>query len=285
METEEHNGKWLIVNADDFGRTSGISQGICSAHKDGIVTSTSVMINLPNAVEDVAFLLSNYPELGIGVHLNLTCGSPISDPSRIPSLLDSSNAFPQVETVVYAIDRLDPDEVKREWRSQIDLLLELSADIDHLDSHHHIAALRPHLWNVLLELAKEYSIAVRHPCPSPHAPSSILQKIPKDIREFPCHGAIERLGVDRVHAPDSFIASFFAEEATVKDLINLLNSLPPGVHELMTHPGFADQPLMEQSTYNLQREDEIRILTNPLVFETLQHNSIQLTPYKKLLDG
>jgi len=70
--------KKLIVNADDFGRSPGINRGILDAHLNGIVTSTTVMINYPDAAPGLEQALLKAPDLGIGLHLNLTSGRPVS---------------------------------------------------------------------------------------------------------------------------------------------------------------------------------------------------------------
>ena len=77
--------KRLIVNADDFGRAPGVNQGILDAHTHGIVTSTTVMINYPDAPAGIERAQADAPDLGLGLHLNLTSGPPISAPEDIAS--------------------------------------------------------------------------------------------------------------------------------------------------------------------------------------------------------
>src|SRR3954447_20119572 len=82
----------LVVNADDFGLSPAISRGILAAHRDGIVTSTSLLGNAAD-LEDARALLGGAPELGVGVHLTLVGGRPVSDPAAIPSLLAADGGF------------------------------------------------------------------------------------------------------------------------------------------------------------------------------------------------
>ena len=77
----------LIVNADDFGLTEAVSSGILDAHRNGIVTSTTLMAN-GEAFDAAVAMSRRAPRLGIGVHLNLTSGKPVSPAQRIPSLID-----------------------------------------------------------------------------------------------------------------------------------------------------------------------------------------------------
>ena len=82
----------LVVNADDFGMTPEISRGIVEAHRAGIVTSTSLLGNCGD-LELARALLADAPALGVGVHLALIGGKPVSDPNTLPSLTDGSGAF------------------------------------------------------------------------------------------------------------------------------------------------------------------------------------------------
>ncbi len=92
--------KCLVVNADDFGRTAGVSQGILEAHLNGIVTSTTVMANLPGAAQAVRQALVEAPNLAMGVHLNLTQGTPISPPDALPGLVTPGGGFALMQSCV-----------------------------------------------------------------------------------------------------------------------------------------------------------------------------------------
>ncbi len=85
--------KRLIINSDDYGRTPEISRGIREAHLHGVVTSTTCMMNIPTTAEDVAVALKETPTLGMGVHLVLTMGNPISAPETVPSITDENGHF------------------------------------------------------------------------------------------------------------------------------------------------------------------------------------------------
>ena len=84
--------RMLIVNADDFNRSPGVSRGIVEAHEKGIVTSTTVMVNLPGLRASLD-LLRGYPRLGVGLHVNLTFGSPVVPAEQVPSLVDAEGRF------------------------------------------------------------------------------------------------------------------------------------------------------------------------------------------------
>ena len=109
----------LIVNADDFGRTRGVSAGILRAHLEGIVTSTTAMMNMPGVAADLHQAKSEAPRLGLGVHLNFTAGRPLLPPEWCASLVDEHGHFLTQEAIMANPDRLKPDELREELKSQI----------------------------------------------------------------------------------------------------------------------------------------------------------------------
>src|SRR4051812_35977187 len=82
----------LVVTADDFGISRGVNRGIVEAHRNGLVTSASLMPNLPSA-EDALTRATTCPDLGLGLHLTLTAGRPLSPPDRVPTLVDADGQF------------------------------------------------------------------------------------------------------------------------------------------------------------------------------------------------
>src|SRR3954465_14298709 len=107
----------LVVNADDFGMSPGISRGIPRAHRDGIVTSTSLLGNCPD-LDQARALLAEAPNLGVGVHLALVEGAPVADAARVPSLLTAEGKFHTrgAEFIAAWTKRhIDPNDVEREF--------------------------------------------------------------------------------------------------------------------------------------------------------------------------
>jgi chitin disaccharide deacetylase len=129
--------KRLIVNADDFGYTPGVTRGILRAHKNGIVTSTTVMINMPYAEESLRMAREQAPDLGVGLHLNLTAGTPLSAPNLVPDLVDKNGEFLSRETLLPKLSSIDPGQLACEIQAQAQRFVELMGKPpDHLDSHH-----------------------------------------------------------------------------------------------------------------------------------------------------
>jgi len=273
--------KVLIVNADDYGRSPGVSTGIRRAHQNGIVTATTVMINLPGAITDVHLLQRQTPELALGVHLNLTVGCPCAPASDVPSLVDANGEFHGKDDLHHFPERLDPLEVEQEWRAQIETFLATGARLDHIDSHHHIALLSPDIWNCCLSIALDYGCGVRTPLPSDVNRQSLMKSFPQISVDFVTETATEQIAAAGVHHVDNFLGSFFGDLATREHLLSLLDGLSQGIHELMCHPGLADDVLFASASYIVERETELEILTDPTVIEFVQTAGIKLSTYRK----
>src|SRR5512133_2836973 len=130
--------KRLIINSDDYGRSSDISRGIREAHLQGVVTSTTCMMNIHTTADDIKIALQETPKLGLGVHLVLTTGRPLSAPESIPSLVDENGSFFKLRPLLDRLPNLNVEEVKKEWRAQIERFLQVAGRVPtHLDSHHH----------------------------------------------------------------------------------------------------------------------------------------------------
>lgn len=272
----------LIINADDYGRTPGISRGIRHAHLHGIVTSATVMMNMPTASADVRRALEHTPTLGLGVHLVLTAGCPLSSPAAVPSLVSPSGLFHTRRDFIQRAPRLNPEEAKTEWRAQIEAFIAVAGKPPtHLDSHHHASYFTPALLRAMLELAREYGLPVRLPV-SREAPAR-LRGIPDALAPEMCRAAPDLLAEFQPRRPDAFFDSFYAQGATVDGLLAILNTLPErGCYEIMCHPGFVDDALLQSSSYTHQREHELSVLTSPEVRQAIARRGIQLVSFSTL---
>lgn len=271
---------FLIVNADDYGRTAGVSAGIREAHRRGLVSTTTVMVNLPGALHQIRLAMDETPDLGLGVHLNLTFGPSCLPSDGLPALLDSQGFFHTKDALLQRLDQVDVGQVEREWRAQIEALLSTGADLDHLDSHHHVAAFSAPLWELYLHLAVEFGCGVRSPSPADVDDHDLLGLYPESMIAFMRGPALERVQALGVRTPDHFLASFFGASATRERLLALLQSPLQGVAELMCHPGFVDNALLQSSSYAADRQSEFELLTDPHVLQAVRAAGIQLRTFK-----
>lgn len=269
----------LIVNADDYGRTPGVSAGIRQSHLEGIVTTTTVLMNQPGAADEVRRAIAEAPRLALGIHLNLTSGPPCA-PHPGSTLVGGDGLLRRPESLTANPDSLDLADVEREWRSQIDAFLSTGATVDHLDSHHHIAAIRHDIWDLYLTLAAELGCGVRPSRPADSNLEALAAGYPEPVRRLAFDQAPKRLTESGIPHPSSFYAGFFGPAASLANLLALLTRLPEGVSELMTHPGFADPALLAGSSYAAQREVELAALISPQARDAIQREGIVLATYR-----
>ncbi len=265
--------KQLIINSDDYGRTPDISRGIREAHLHGVVTSTTCMMNIPTTAADIAAARKEAPTLLMGVHLVLTMGRPILPREAVSSLTDENGNFFKYTPFIEHLPSLNLEEVKAEWRSQVEAFVKAAGrKPTHLDSHHHSSYFSAELFHTMLELAKEYDCAIRFPFTD-----NIMSEVEETSRQVP--GLIKEFNPCR---PDHFVFDFYDEGATHEALLNILDNLNGGTTELMCHPGHVDEAFVKESVYNRQRERELKILTDPSIKEAIQANGIELITFADL---
>ncbi len=277
----------LIVNADDYGLTPGVSAGIRQAHTAGLVTSTTVMMNMPAAAAELPRALAECPRLGLGVHLVLTAGQPVLPATALPSLMRLADrpGFPTLAAFGAGLARLDLAEVHAEWRAQIERFVRAAGrPPTHLDSHHHTAYFTPALFNTMLSLARQYGCAVRVPIVTgaagwralnlPAAPDQVEAAIAALLAALAAAPAVRH--------PDHFEPRFFGEHATEATLRSILAELPEGVTELMCHPGQVDPALEALSSYSRFRPLELAALATPGLRAAAEARGVRLIHFGDL---
>jgi len=271
--------KKLIINSDDYGRTPDISRGIREAHLKGVVTSTTCMMNIPTTADDVKIALDETPKLGMGVHLVLTMGKPISAPEAVPSIVDKNGNHLKYDAFIANIPNLNMDEVKTEWRAQIEAFIETAGrKPDHLDSHHHSSFFTPELFHGMLELAKEYDCPIRNPIAHGDNPTAGMPTVADPMSDH----APRLMQEFNARSTDTIFVDFYDEGATSEELLDILSNVTDGTTEVMCHPGYVDEAFAKESVYNFQRERELKILTDPAIQQAIQANGIELITFAEL---
>ena len=153
----------LIINADDFGLTPGVTEGILYGAKAGCVSSTTVMVNQFMHLK-LSFDPTTAKQLGMGVHLNLTSGKPILPAEDLSTLVVRKVISVGKDFIYHHADVVNLVQVEKEWRAQVIGFLIKFGRPDHLDSHHHIHLL-PQLFPIFLQIAGEMRIPIRFPIP------------------------------------------------------------------------------------------------------------------------
>lgn len=274
--------KYLIVNADDLGYTPGVNAGIIKAHREGIVTSTTVMTNMPAAQEGLA-LLDRNPGLEAGVHLVLTAGRPLSDPSEVRSLVDREGRFRK--DLFHLRHAARAEEVAREWSRQIDLFLNTGRRPTHLDSHHNVHQI-PRLTVIALELARRFGIpAVRviRPADLPWKPRPLQVNPARRIYQHYSRLSSQLAERAGIAFPDRTLGVVAASVVpTPSQVESWIRKVREGITELVCHPGLVDADLVASSSLLERREQELAALCHPAVRAAVAEVGVALCSYRVL---
>jgi predicted glycoside hydrolase/deacetylase ChbG (UPF0249 family) len=270
----------LIVNADDYGLTPGVSAGIRHAALQGIVTSTTAMMNMPDAAPELPKALAQCPSLGIGVHLTLTVGKPLLSPSKIPSLVDEQGNFFRREAFIKHLPLINAKEAHAEWTAQVEEFVRVTGlKPDHLDSHHHSSYYTPDLFENMLELAALYGCPIRYPYNDLSSSKEFLPGKDAEKDYATVQMLTEKYQPER---PSHFSPDFYAETADREHLVSILEKLCQSESkcwEIMCHPAEVDEALRQISSYGDPRETELKVLTDPSIKVVLQKGQIRLISY------
>lgn len=257
----------LIVNADDFGFTRDVNEGILACHRDGILTATTLMTT-GGAFRHAVELAKSNSSLDVGCHLVLVQGPGLP---------------PHMVALMEAILRKRID-ILRQLRAQIEIVLKAGLRPTHLDTHKHTHLLPP-VRQAVLRVAAEYNIPwVRKPVDfrldrsAPLATQAIAATMGLALGGFDL--LMARAGAKRT---DHFMGFQLTGRMTPENLALTLKSLPEGTTELMCHPGFLGAELPTAKTRLKQsRVEEWRALCSPAVRAVLKQGEIQLTNYRAL---
>lgn len=246
----------LIVNADDFGMTSGVNRAIVELHYAGLVTSVSLMARAAASEEAMEFARS-MPTLGVGCHVVLVDGEPVLPAHQVPSLVDrNTGRFPdslgEFLLRLFA-GRIRSAEMEAEAAAQIALLQRQGLRLTHMDSHMHThvfsAVLRP-----LLRAGHAANIrAIRHPFEPEWAVRATAGASLTRVASITALRALESrsrriLLQEGFETTDGTIAMAGTGTLNASTLRSLLKKMPPGMWELVTHPGYIDDRLANMKT-------------------------------------
>ena len=284
----------LVINADDFGFTSGVNRAILEAQTRGIVTSATLMACGPAFAEAVE-LAKTAPALSVGCHVVLIDGEPILGPETIPTLTAGNKFRDGLKSFAARAltGRIDRDQIAVEATAQIQKIQAAGIDVSHVDTHKH-AHLFPQILKPLLRAAKACGVrAIRNPF-GPRFPlrSGELLKRPNlwtryaEVRVLHRFAAKFRETVDREGfiTPDGTLGIEVTGSLDEKLFQALAASIPDGTWEFVCHPGYNDQDLRVASTrLKESREMELRVLTLPAARQLLAKEGITLVSYRDLV--
>jgi hopanoid biosynthesis associated protein HpnK len=283
----------LIINADDFGLTPGVNRAIAELHQAGVLTSATLMATGPAFDDAVAVARAN-PTLGVGCHIVLTDGIPVSPPEEIPTLIgpDGKTFRPSLIDFLQALLRgnISDEEITREAAAQIQKLQRAGIPITHLDTHKH-THLFPAVARPLLHLAERHNIgAIRQPFEQSwslalghgNRTRRILVKVLARLKtSFERQPQIRN---GRVQTTDGTIGISATGSLYGETLREILNAMPAeGTFELVCHPGYNDRDLdLITTRLRSHREVERNALLTELPRAALTPNTPQLINYGNL---
>ena len=284
--------KRLIINADDYGLSRGITDGIVLTHQKGILTSTSLMVNQP-ATEYAVSRAEGVPNLGIGIHLNLTQGTPVLPRDRVPTLVDEDGQFYSCGTVAGKLLRLQvsASEIEAEFRAQIQLMKSYGLTPTHADSHHRIhmypSAARAFHNAIVSEGIRRARAPRKQYWPSngrwggPHIGPLYRRLAAKSYLEF-----LQSVIFRDLRLPDAGVTFHPSYSGNLSALprawYNTLEHLPAGSYEMWCHPGFLESGFSGTDSIAAQREVEIGILTDKTLRDLAHCRNIQLISFHQL---
>jgi hopanoid biosynthesis associated protein HpnK len=286
--------KQLIVNADDFGLTEDVNRGIIVAHRDGILTSASLLAN-GSAFNQAVTSSREFVQLSVGVHLNLSQGNPVSPASRIPSLVNEQGKLhlsPLHLWMRILRKQLSLEDIHTECRAQVLKVLEAGIAPTHLDGHLHVHLL-PQLSAILIRLAHEFGIRhVRCPTEDLEITLPLIWRINGNSlaalkRSTVAYGVSSFAGRFREHlrksgftCPNAFFGVAHTGFLDANALSVLLALVSNGTTELMCHPGYNSAELESfGGSLTHEREVELLALTAPEINDLVGNLAIRLVNF------
>lgn len=220
----------VIINADDFGYSKGQNLGVLECIQEGIVSSTSLMVNMPG-FEHAVSLMRQYPNLNVGIHFVMTVGKPISDAKGI------TNEHGYFEKNLERLENASEVEIEKEYRAQLQRFFDTGFTPDHLDYH---VSCNQKQYAVIMKLAKEFQIPIRATTPE-----------------------VERIAAKKgIKSSRNFMNEFYDQGVSLDTLIHIFESnKDKDLIEIMCHPAYVDQTILQNSSYNTKRAFEKEILT------------------------
>jgi predicted glycoside hydrolase/deacetylase ChbG (UPF0249 family) len=274
--------------------TLGVNDGIIRAHREGILTSATLMAN-GEAFDDAVESARANKELGVGCHLVLVGGKCVATKDSVASLVDAGGNLPDslplfVAKISSGIIRIE--EIEREFRAQIGRVRAAGIEPTHLDTHKHTHA-HPRVMEALGKVAKECGIArVRKPIENLRDSWETSQAGGQGVSmQILAAGAVRAIApqftaISRRYgllSPDHFLGLAMTGQLSPTVLRSVIGTVVDGTTEIMLHPGICDADLARSgSRLQKQREDELQGLLDPGVRSAVTERGIRLISYREL---
>ena len=282
--------KQLIINADDFGLCEGVNRAIAEAHSNGVLTSTTIMANMPAAKEAVE-IAKQLPTLGVGVHLNLTEGTPLSKREDISCLVNDDGEFGlsagKISLFSIANHKIR-SAIETELAAQIQWVIDSGLQPTHLDSHKHLHSF-PALFPMVCRLAKRFKIGAVRNTYEPKQLSAIPWPLPSEGGRIRATMVRAMARINRLQNLNQNLLktkALLGVAHTGKIDVNFFKAAalynPVSIAEVMTHPGYIDGLDANKTRLVNQRKGEFDSLCDKRTKQFLEDAKIELINYGQL---
>lgn len=259
--------KYLIVNADDYGMCHSSNAGTEHLLKEHKISSCTLMVPCPWALTGMKFLQEN-KNVEFGVHLTTISEhpyykwGPMAPAGEVASLLADGRFFHNEDQLDEFIQKVNTDELEKEYRAQIETVYSHGLKPTHLDSHCNTHELRPDIFEMTNRLALEYNLPLRTAFPE-----NITKQ--KNIHRF----SVDYPVVDSFRIRTEEKDAFFT---------NYIKNIQPGITEIAIHPALDSEELRAIKPDWDVRTADFKFFNSGSFFQLLEENSIELTSYNEI---
>lgn len=291
-------GRSVILEADDLGLLYAFNEGIRSAYRAGLLTSTCLRANGYAYEHAIHEILPSCPGLGVGVHLCLNEAECVADPRRVRRLLQRGRTLRDGFTWLMRLARSPEgrDQIEREMRAQIERVLASGVRIDHLNSHRHVHMI-PAIFRITCRLARAYGVpCVRLVRELPYTAGGLRKNlqplVTANVVKHLLLNAFARVNESigrsaRVAMPDYFVGVNYTARMDFSTIREGLRSAGHGSVEILLHPAIGPDPrdrryphrALQEYACSPHRRFELRALRQPELFDFLQQEAWMATHF------
>ena len=272
----------VILTADDFGLSEGVNEAVERAHRQGLLSTASLMVAGP-AAADAVRRARTMPDLRVGLHLVVVEGASVR-PSAVKGLVDAAGDFSS-DQVGAAIDYFfwpkQRKQLRSEIRSQFSAFAKTGLRLDHANAHKHMH-LHPTVGRMLVQVGAGFGLkAVR----VPQEPAAVLARAGTRVglgaRLLAMWSAKLRAQVQRAGmvANDHVFGIAWSGHMTAERLVRLAPHLPPGLSEIYFHPAASRDGRLRELMPAYEHEAELAALLSPEVRAALDAAGVERTTY------
>ncbi len=257
----------LLINTDDFGMCHSINEAVIQSIREGVASSCTLMMPCPWGLHGLHLLQEN-PDIPFGVHLTAVSEplyyrwKPVTPKTQVPSLVDEAGYFYNEERIPEFLSQVNLAELELEFRAQIETVLAAGLKPTHLDSHCGIHSWREDIFDMTVQLARDYGLALR----VTHKPF------------------IEKLQQQGYATNDFDLLDSYHLETRTKPAVyfKLLRELPAGLTEWAIHPALVTGELKAMSDSWPVRQADFEFLMSPETREIIRQEGIIVLNYQPL---